>query len=273
MFAGFDLNINKTFFANITDSSFEYYRKKGECHLGALKAKYKDNIQAYILDDIVNGTKVQSDWFPEVKADIFISHSHIDEDLANAFAGWLNDTFGLRCFIDSNVWGYADDLLEMLNDKYSNKRSDPNGGYLYTHEYCNKVSQHVNMMLNIALQKMIDRVESVFLLNTGNSIHIADSDTTISTTYSPWLYSEIVCSEIVRKKPLSAYRLQPILEFAHEAKEEFRADSSLTVSYDISTEHLVKINAVILNEWYNFFMHKAENYPLDILYKKLDLLK
>ena len=32
---------------------------------------------------------MQNDWFSQVSADIFISHSHNDKDVANTFAGWL----------------------------------------------------------------------------------------------------------------------------------------------------------------------------------------
>lgn len=66
--------------------------------------------------DILDGVAIQDDWFPEINADIFISHSHGDCDLANGIAGWMNEEFGLRCFIDSNVWGYTNDLLRILKD-------------------------------------------------------------------------------------------------------------------------------------------------------------
>ena len=61
---------------------------------------------------------MQANWFPQIKADIFISHSHKDEDLALALAGWLKVSFGLTAFIDSCVWGYANDLLKMIDYKY-----------------------------------------------------------------------------------------------------------------------------------------------------------
>lgn len=104
MFAGFNIRIDKLFFDKC-NKSYDDYKDIGKRHLDALKADYEDNLKSYIVDDIVDGTKVQNDWFPQINADIFISHSHIDEELAQALAGWIHDTFGLRCFIDSNVWG------------------------------------------------------------------------------------------------------------------------------------------------------------------------
>lgn len=47
---------------------------------------------------------MQVSWFPQIKADVFISHSHSDEKLAIIFAGWLYNAFGLTAFIDSCVW-------------------------------------------------------------------------------------------------------------------------------------------------------------------------
>lgn len=62
-----------------------------------------------------------------MKTDFFISHSHSDEKLANMIAGWLNDKFKLNYFIDSNVWGYSDNLIKELNARYRNKRNSMDG--------------------------------------------------------------------------------------------------------------------------------------------------
>lgn len=56
---------------------------------------------------------MQSYWFPKINADIFLSHSHKDEKLIIAFAGWLKDTFNLDVFIDSCIWGYSNDLQKL----------------------------------------------------------------------------------------------------------------------------------------------------------------
>lgn len=266
MYAGFNLKIDKAFFINNGEKRYDILRKTGEEHLSSQKAKYEKDLESYITDKIINGTKVQSDWFPQVDADIFISHSHEDKDLANALAGWLYTDFNLKCFIDSNVWEYADNLLGILNDKYSNKRTDErDGGYLYSHTSCNKVSQHVNTMLNIALQKMIDKTEAIFLLNTSNSVSISENDYRIDETYSPWIYSELVCSEIVRKKPLSDYRvIKAFLEHA-----EFRAinesEEQIQIKYDAPTKHLILLNESDLLIWWR--ESRESLYKLDGLYK------
>ena len=137
---------------------------------------------------------------------------------------FLNMNIGLKCFVDSNVWCYAGHIADMLNSNYSNKRLQDNGGCLYSHEKCLKVSEHVNTMLSIALQKMIDKSESIFLINTEQSIHINSDSKSIDLTYSPWIYQELVCSEIIRKKPLSLYRYNT--ELYHSISESYRFDNT-----------------------------------------------
>ena len=63
----------------------------------------------------------------------------------------------------------------------------------------------MDVMLNMALQKLIDNVEARILLNTDNAITIC-TDTEMEKTYPPWIYSEIICIQLVRKKPLLVYR-------------------------------------------------------------------
>lgn len=205
MFVGFNLNISENFF--VTQSkSFEEYQKIGKEHIEVPKKTIEKSLEKYVNDDVIAGSKMQNDWFPEINADIFLSHSSKDKKLVNAIAGWIHDKFDLNCFIDSNVWCYAGDLSDKLNDSYSNKEDNGKGGFLYNHKKCLKVSEHVNTMLNIALQRMIDKCECIFLINTENSISIKKDSKNIDITYSPWIYSELVCSEIVRKKSLCNYR-------------------------------------------------------------------
>ena len=127
MFIGFDLHIEEQteFFRN--GKGYSYYVRLGEMHLEKQIANYKEDLKAYITSKEIDGTKIQEEWFPEIEADIFISHSHEDKDLACALAGWLYDTFKLKCFIDSCVWGDSKELLELMNSELSNKRVNEKG--------------------------------------------------------------------------------------------------------------------------------------------------
>jgi hypothetical protein len=118
----------------------------------------KSTLEGFVTKGVVNGTKLSEHWFPTVKADIFISHSHTDEDEALRCASWLKDTFELDAFIDSSVWGYADDLLKQIDNDYCLNQ----GGETYSYEKRNGSTSHVHMMLATALSEMIDRTECVF---------------------------------------------------------------------------------------------------------------
>lgn len=270
MFVGFNLYIDELadIFGNPSDYSF--LQNVGEKHLDDQKAKLKAEIKKYVAVNKIDGTKIQNDWFPQINADVFISHSHKDKNLACALAGWLYTKFKLKCFIDSNVWGYSEDLLEDMNSRLSNKRSDGEGGYLYDYQSTNRVSQHVNAMLSIALQKMIDKVEAVFFLNTHNAVQVC-SDSHMEKTYSPWIYSEIICTQIVRKKPLLVYRRYATLH--HGARmalfESMQSAMQWAISYSVSLKHLMPLNEDDLYRWKEEYDSNIDNYDyaLDALYE------
>lgn len=65
-----------------------------------------NTLEEYLLnDEIIDGDAISQDWFPNINSNIFISHSHLDEEYVIAFAGWLKKNFNLNAFIDSCVWG------------------------------------------------------------------------------------------------------------------------------------------------------------------------
>lgn len=265
MFSAYDLKIDSDFF----DDRFWEYIEIGEGHLSSQLARFKNKIEKLVLSDTMSGSEIQNNCFPEVDADIFISHSHNDKDLANALAGWLNSIFRLKVFIDSNVWEYSNNLLKKINDVYSNKQKDANGVCIYDYDSCNYASQHVNLMLSTALQKMIDKVECVIFLNTDNSISVFDEDKKrINRTYSPWIYSEILSTQITRKKPLFYYReyKKKVLSHATESTSYMYA---LQVAYDVSLDHLTKLDLNDLYMWYFTYIgesYERYDYALDALY-------
>lgn len=270
MFTGFDLRIDKSIFYDQNGLSFEQYVQIGKNHLKVQQRRWEKNIKEFVLKDSIDGTKVQNEWFPLVKADVFISHSHKDQELAEALAGWIYEKFEhkISCFIDANVWGFQDELLQQMNDELSDKKVFPERTF-YNHESCNKVSQHVNVMLSIALQKMIDKTEAVLFLNTENSIQITDGNE-MSRTYSPWLYTEIVCSQIIRKKPLIVYRDYGLIHKSMYESAEMKMNlvTAIDISYSVSLQHLISIGYFELSRWeMEYFYSDDEQYPLDILYQ------
>lgn len=220
-------------------------------------------------DGYLDGSKMQANWFPQIKADVFISHSHKDEELAHALAGWLKEAFGLTAFIDSCVWGYANDLLKMIDEKYCLNVE----GNTYNYEKRNYSTSHVHMMLSVALTQMIDNTECLFFLNTPKSII---PDTIINQTESPWIYSEIAMSRLIRQKSLKEHRQVSLTE----SQRTFSKGGTITprIRYDLPVDHLTDIDKKVLGDWKKSCQKVANIYfsqdyadlsvhPLDELYK------
>lgn len=106
LFSGFNLTITPEFFGPDFEelSSFKGLYKQEE--------SVKNSICGLIRKDSLTASQISNEWFPDVKVDVFISHSHADENLANALAGWLYKFFRIKAFVDSHFWSCAGDLLK-----------------------------------------------------------------------------------------------------------------------------------------------------------------
>lgn len=80
MFVGFNLK-------NLNVSDFEDYYEDG-CNLFKMqKDEIKEDLRQYICkENVLSGNLIEQEWFPNVNAEVFLSHSHIDDYLAVAFA-------------------------------------------------------------------------------------------------------------------------------------------------------------------------------------------
>lgn len=257
MYRGFQLKLRG--YSPLFKRKFQYYRLAGE---GLLK-EHQDEVQSvldnFLLSDgSIDGSRMQENWFPQIKADIFISHSHQDEGLAIALAGWLYEKFGLVSFIDSCVWGYADDLKKLLFKTYR-KYSEP-GDFIPLRRF---VSSHVHMMLSVALNQMIDNTECLFFLNTPNSISIGAPIG--KTTSSPWIYSEIAMSRLIRKQ--TPRRLKKI-------NESQKAFSRKPIRYRLPMDHLLAIDEQDMLDWEKSYKSLSSSictpHSLDKLYELVD---
>lgn len=254
MFSGFKLSFN---------GYDESYYKQGLSLFSRYKRDAAVILEKYIgIDGSLNGTSIQSDWFPQVKADIFISHSHKDEKSAITLAGMLSE-MGLTVFIDSCIWGYAPSLLKSIDDRSC--MNDTRTSYIY--EERNKSTSHVHMMLSAALNMMIDKTEAVFFLNTPNSV---EASGVLQETVSPWIYAEIAMTRLVRKRDLSDYR-PDISKSLNESVRSF--SENVRIRYQLDTGHLTNLTNDDLITWRKSYDQNAfpRTFALDKLYEQLNL--
>ena len=262
MFAGFNLETTK---------DYSMYYETGKKLFDVQRRKVEEDLDKFLdPDGTIDGTKLANNWFPQIKADIFISHSHKDEKQAIGLAGWLWEKFQLATFIDSCVWGYADRLLKRIDNRFCQN----DGEETYSYEKRNHSTAHVHMMLNVALCRMIDKTECVFLFNTPNSITCSEA---ISNTNSSWIYSEVVMTEIIRKRELSRYRDGQVILFEKKAMNQ-----QMEFKYELTLDHLELLNDQDIQRWENKsssilriqeVVKISKIYPLDYLYNIKGILK
>ena len=136
----------------------EYY-EIGNTLFNALEKLAQESLKYYIsTDGVLDGGKMMEDWFPAIEAHVFISHSHNDRDMAITLAGSLKKNFGIISFIDSCIWGFANDLLKIIDQKYCKLQ----GTNSYSYDLRNFSTSHVHMMLSTALAKMIDKTLRIY---------------------------------------------------------------------------------------------------------------
>ncbi len=154
----------------------------------------------------------------------------------------------MSSFIDSTVWGYAEDLLKEINDKYSKQPGQK--GYEYKH--VNRSASQVYLLLQAALAKMINHCECLIFLNTPSSLQVSDvKDETL--TASPWIYSELTMASVFPQRPFKDYRLLHSYATA-EMKYKVCLDSFVDLSFaDIEKAHddcLLPAGAFLLDKLY-----------------------
>lgn len=217
---------------DIPPDEFIDYKSDGEKFYEGFQSEIRTSLEKFIRKDgVIDGTKLQNSWFPvESKFDVFLSHSHDDESTAIALAGFLKRELNLNTFIDSCLWGCSNKLLRKLDIKYC-IHSDRTGFDYYKRNYS---TSHVHMMLSAALSNMIDRCESVFFLNTPQSISLKE-DIKAERTSSPWIYNELSMANIIRIRPIEDYRSQyEFLEHKHETYEYINESNDIKIKYDVS---------------------------------------
>jgi hypothetical protein len=192
------------------------------------KKEVLNNLKRYLLIDgnSLDGDEIQKHLFPEANIDIFLSHSHGDENAVIKLAILL-ERKGLNVFVDSCVWANAFDLLKVIDKEYCRNHDDS----AYDYDKRNYSTSHVHMMLNTALHRMIDKCEMFLFLGTPNSVSVKDGIKNQESLKSPWIFSELAFIQHVRRKSAFDHQLLESVTASLENKQIIM-DSQLVVHYE-----------------------------------------
>ena len=262
MFKAFKL-VFSTFNQNVLSQYYDCGKKlyeEGKTAIHKSLSKYMDP------DGLLNGSKIEEDWFPqdECKFDVFLSHSHKDEKVMIALAGFLSQELDLRCFIDSQLWGYAGELQGLMDEaccRYDNKK------HTWNYDDRNVSTSYVHNMLAVALSKMMDKTEAFFFAETHNSTIKAQAGQTLS----PWIYTELSIASILRSKPV---REQQVMLFESDGSLKTFCMKS-QVKFTPPLDSLINLSWYDIVDWEGIYKRNLnnENYPhsLDVLYRLKNL--
>ena len=193
------------------------------------------------IDLRLDGDLIQKEWFPKKDWDVFLSHSHNDLDKALKIKVLL-EHFGLKVFVDSTVWRFADNLLRKIDDTYA-QRSE--GHYYYNKR--NQTTAAVHLMLSTALTQVMDNAEAVFFLNTCNSTLKQISKTTYGKAFiaSPWIYHEIMMTKFLRP---NAYKMRE-KGIINENEEYTKQYKNLMMLRSADLSHMQKLSLSKFAGW------------------------
>lgn len=231
---------------------------------GIIRAKIDEFVS---VDGVIDAEYLMKEWFPEIKADIFLSHSSRDESDVHLIVGYFKEELDLEVFVDSLVWGYSGKLLKDLNNEYAKNYS---GNYDY--DPAMWLSSNVNLMLNTALNKMIDKTECLLFFNTPNSVSSSEGDKDNgSMSNSPWIYSELSMVDTMRKKIPERHIKKAAMESVGvDEAIEFENKAEVKFIYSLPNT-LIKLEEGKLKDWLNYTIKGLGR--LDNLYDILGIIK
>ncbi|MFT9180323.1 MAG: hypothetical protein ABF508_08660 [Zymomonas mobilis] len=255
MFKAYNIKIDENVFD--TDDYFKIL-----WNINKILAKPNINInKLFNHDNTLNGKDLIELWFPHQKYDIFLSHSHLDEDLAYKVATYLYSKFNLKTFIDSQVWNHINDLIKNLDQKFAYKKDKG----VYDYDVRNVTTAHAHNMLSVALTKMMDSCECIFFLNTKNSFTKKIEKTPSIQTYSSWIYLEAANTSTLRNKKDRESRSLNL----HRGAQDSISTESIQIQYDTpQLERFPVLGLREINTWYKIAQDNGLDGPssLDALY-------
>lgn len=272
MYTAFNLKIALDDFASLSSLPPKELIENGQQRKENLQADLKLELEKFIsATGTIDGTGLAHEWFRAVQSDIFISHSHNDADLAFALSAWLKTKFNLDVFLDECIWGSADKLLRIMDDKYCWQPECKT----FSYNKRNLTTSHVHAMLSAAIYSVMDKAEVVLFLNTDESIPKINDTMAENSEYtlSPWIYQELMATKLLRTRDWSEYRKHAVLEHAQHKQDS----ADLTIAYKTPISDLTVLDKNALLRWKNNYAKRAfcldrcflsdmEDHPLNYLY-------
>lgn len=223
-------------------------------HYENARKDIQDKINSFLATlegQVLDADQIKANFFPESKADIFLSHTHSDESLALRLKFYLERKYKLRVFDDSTVWGSADKLLYFLDNKY-NKTGDETYGYRDS----NYTASNVYLLLASAIDDMMDKSECIMFLNTENSVLTYNRKDRRAIISAPWISHELFMTKVLRK---------------HQDRTHFsRMDESVQMTHTMDLSHLGRVDDMIFQEVLD--SSNSGTLFLDELYRTVDLM-
>ncbi|MBQ9275544.1 MAG: hypothetical protein IJ228_12085 [Succinivibrio sp.] len=261
MYSGFRLNLPQDHvlvFDDLSGNDIQSYEDAAWERKKVLLSSFKSFMRR---DGKVDATRVQKNWFSAVDScHIFLSHSHERKPQALKLAAWLYREFKLFAFVDSKLWGYADELLGEIDDDLCLNPGDET----YSYQCRNVSTSHVHMMLSCALMQMIDECECFLSLAEGGisyreSIECVrklnedsgsvEDESEEPLTYSPWIYAETEYSRLLRRRKKESHR--PLMVTEDYRKPALAMDAAIKdhFFYTLDIKHLTLLNEMDLIRW------------------------
>ena len=250
MFCGFNVSLDASQFRKCFsdvkggDALWESFVAKSKAKRGVIENEVKSKVMSGKW--VINGADVESNWFPKIQNHVFISHSHQDEELALGLTGALKEWLNIDAFVDSSVWGYYRDLQKRL---FSAVKGRTVNGLTKDEllELWNTCAAHVHCMLSKSLIQMMDQCECLLFLNTPASIAIQDIKANGSCTYSPWIYTEIEASRMLRTHRDPRRSQQGLIKESSATGKD--AALECLVEYPLNLDHLTSISTQDVCSW------------------------
>lgn len=198
--------------------------------------------------------KLEEDWFPQIDAHVFLSHSHQDEEKVLKFANWLYATAGIKCFIDSQFWKYSINLLKEIDNKYCLFTTTNT----YDYDKRNQTTAHIHMLLATSLIKMINKTECLWFIEPSSSNRSSSGKL---YTNSTWINLELLISSLVQINVPSRFNELKIRDSKGASYDSALSMESFSPLYTVDLSHL---NSLTLDNIENL-ISKSHKDPLNFL--------